>query len=102
MAVTAADYDTKSDTAFFADITEVFRKHPEAAKKYALASLAVEHKLDVDYSRQYGVSWTEGDRVITEFRDRDEKPPVVRARICLKYELRGQDLECVHWIDAEE
>ncbi|MEU3985322.1 hypothetical protein AB0F77_35560 [Streptomyces sp. NPDC026672] len=100
MAVTAADYDTKSDTAFFAEITDVFRKHPEAARKYALASLAIERELGVDHTRQHGVSWIEDGRVITEFRDRGEHPPVIRARLCLKYELRGQDLVCVHWMEA--
>ncbi|MFF8729748.1 hypothetical protein ACF073_25130 [Streptomyces sp. NPDC015171] len=102
MAVTSAGYDTTSDTAFFAEITDVFRKHPEAAGKYALASLAVERELDVDYARQYGVSRIEGGRVITEFHDRDSDRPVIRARLCVKYELRGQELKCVHWMEAEE
>ncbi|MEU9734351.1 hypothetical protein [Streptomyces sp. NPDC048002] len=100
-AVTATEYDTKSDTAFFREITEVFRKHPEAARRYALASLALEEIMGIDYTRKYAVSTIEGDRVVTEFHDLDEKPLVIRSRICLKYELHGQDLECVHWTEAK-
>ncbi|MER6678280.1 hypothetical protein [Streptomyces sp. NPDC000983] len=102
MAVTATEYDTKTDTAFFREITQVFRNHPEAAKKYALASLALEKMLGIDTSRKIAVSTREGDRVITEFHDRDKQPPVIRAQICLKYELRGQELKCVHWMEAPE
>ncbi|MFJ6389829.1 hypothetical protein ACIQJT_19720 [Streptomyces sp. NPDC091972] len=100
--MTTSDYDTRLDTAFLAEITEVFRRHPEAAKKYTLASREVERRLGVDYTRQYGFSWIEDGRVLTEYRDRDKEPAVVRARLCLKQELRGQELVCVHWIEAVE
>ncbi|MFC9943920.1 hypothetical protein [Streptomyces pratensis] len=102
MAVTAADYDTKPDTKFLAEIAEVFRRHPEAARKYGLASFTLERKMGVDYTQKYGVSWIEGDRIITEFRPRETIPPEVRMRICVKYVLHGQDLECVHWEEALE
>ncbi|GAA1516854.1 hypothetical protein GCM10009730_23380 [Streptomyces albidochromogenes] len=100
--MTAADYDMKPDTAFLDDIAEVFRKHPRAAKKYGLASFTLERKMGIDYARKYGVSRIEGDRIITEFRDRENDPEVIRMQICVKYELRGQDLECVHWEEALE
>lgn len=100
--MTAADHDTKPDTEFLAEIAEVFRKHPEAARTYGLTSFALEHMMGVDYARKYGVSRIEGDRIITEFLDRKKDPPVQRARLCVKYQLRGQDLVCVHWIEAQE
>ena len=100
--MTAADYDTKTDTAFFAEITEVFKKHPEAAERYALASLVLERELKIDLTRQRGVSRIEDGRIITEFFDRDKEPAVIRAQLCIKYRLVGQELECVHWIEALE
>ncbi len=100
--MTTTDYDAKADTAFFREITEVFRKHPDAAKRYALASLALEKQLGIDYGRQYAVSTVEDGRIITEFHDREKQAAVIRSRICLKYELRGQDLVCVNWREAEE
>ncbi|MEV7106128.1 hypothetical protein [Streptomyces atroolivaceus] len=100
--MTAADHDIKPDTEFLAEVAELFRKHPEAARKYGLASFTLERRMEVDYTKQYGVSWIEGDRIITEFRLRDKNPPEDRMRICVKYELHGQDLECVDWEEAPE
>ncbi|MFF8377965.1 hypothetical protein ACF07V_17775 [Streptomyces sp. NPDC015661] len=103
--MTAAGYDTRTDTAFFADIAEVFRNHPEAAERYALASLALQRELGVDFARQHGLSRIEDERIITEFRERmpePTEPAVLRARICVLYRLVGQDLECVDWVDAKE
>ncbi|MBT2871821.1 hypothetical protein ACWDU0_00085 [Streptomyces cellulosae] len=95
MAVTATEYGTSTDTAFFRDITEVFRKHPEAAEKYALASLALEKQLGIDYAQRHAVSRIEDGRIITEFHDRETGPQVIRASACIKWELRGQNLVCV-------
>lgn len=101
--MTAVEYDPKADAEFFADITAVFRKYPEAAEKYALASLALERQLKIDFTRQSGVSRIDGGRIVTEFHDRESEPTLIRrGRLCLKYELRGQDLECVHWIEAPQ
>ncbi|MGW3550732.1 hypothetical protein ACWDLL_07655, partial [Streptomyces griseoincarnatus] len=74
--MTTTDYGTKADTAFFREITDVFAKHPEAAQKYALASLALEKQLGIDYGRQHAVSRIEDGRIVTEFYDRETGPQV--------------------------
>ncbi|MFD5377525.1 hypothetical protein ACFWJE_24395 [Streptomyces griseoincarnatus] len=101
MAVTTTDYGAKADTAFFREITDVFAKHPEAAQKYALASLALEEQLGIDYGRQHAVSRIEDGRIVTEFHDRETGPQVIRASACIKWELRGQNLVCVDWHELE-
>ncbi|ELP67960.1 hypothetical protein ACKI1I_05345 [Streptomyces turgidiscabies] len=99
--MTTAGYRSKADAEFFADITDVFRKHPEAAQNYALASLLLEQELKIDFTRQHGTSRIDGDRIVTEFHDRETDPAVIRAHLCIKWELHGQDLECVHWKEAK-
>ncbi|GGJ39357.1 hypothetical protein [Streptomyces lacrimifluminis] len=99
--MTAAGYNPTTDSAFFADVTDVFRKHPEAAQRYALASLVLEQEMEIDFTRKHGVSRIEDGRIITEFHDRESDPAVIRSRLCIKWELRGQDLVCVDWREAE-
>ncbi|MFF6995377.1 hypothetical protein ACFY93_10515 [Streptomyces sp. NPDC008313] len=100
--MTAAAYDTESDAAFFADITEVFGRHPRAAERYALASLDLERELGIDLTQKFGVSRIEDGRIVTEFHDRKTEPPERRLQLCVKYEMRGGELVCVDWREAEE
>ncbi|MDX2545632.1 hypothetical protein ACOT81_44180 [Streptomyces sp. WI04-05B] len=100
--MTSAGYRSKADADFFADVTDVFRKHPEAAQNYALASMVLERQMKIDFTRKHGMSRVDGDRIVTEFNDRETDPEVLRARLCVKWELHGQDLECVDWIEARE
>ncbi|MFF0297971.1 hypothetical protein ACFYS8_34395 [Kitasatospora sp. NPDC004615] len=63
------------DPEFFKDVAEVFAKHPGASRRYSVRCLAaVTEALGVDFTKQVGVSRVEGDRIVTEFRSRDEFP----------------------------
>ncbi|MFE1441850.1 hypothetical protein [Streptomyces sp. NPDC058739] len=88
-----------ADTAFLDAVGEVFMRYPELAKKYAISSLALEAEMGIDFERQYGVSRIEGDRIVTEFVDRDT--PIQRSetagippRICLEEDSHGN---CLEW-----
>ncbi|MFJ5553506.1 hypothetical protein [Streptomyces sp. NPDC093225] len=88
-----------ADTALLDAVGEVFMRYPELAKKYAITRLALEGEMGIDFERQHGVSRVEGDRIVTEFVDRDK--PVKRsgtagipARICLEEDSHGN---CLEW-----
>ncbi|MFF8939907.1 hypothetical protein ACF08O_35425 [Streptomyces paradoxus] len=85
------------DVEFHDAIKEVFRKYPEAQGKYALSSLALENRMKIDFGEKVGVSRVEGDRIVTEFRDRKS---VVRMRLCLTWNF--DYTECLHWEEAPE
>ncbi|AJT69290.1 hypothetical protein [Streptomyces chattanoogensis] len=98
----AAESGPEKDSEFFADIAKVFDKYPESAQQYALASLVLEHELGIDFSRQYGVRSIEGHRIVTDFHHREsDDPQAFGARLCDLWEMRGGQLVCVAWHDAE-
>ncbi|MFD8479537.1 hypothetical protein [Kitasatospora sp. NPDC059673] len=80
----------RRDPEFFEDVAAVFAKHPEVSKRYAIECLAAETDvLKVDFRKQVGVSRVEGDRIVTEFRSRDD------------FRNDGEDgpeLPCLRWI----
>jgi hypothetical protein len=86
----------KEDIALLKALGEVFEQYPEAGKKYAIASLALEIEMGIDFERQRGVSSVEGDRIVTKFVDRGE--PIQRSgippRICLEEDEHGN---CLEW-----
>jgi hypothetical protein len=92
-AIMATSQDVQSETAFFDAISAVFKKHPEAAGKYAIAKLSMASKMGVDFDRQCGVSRVEGDRIITEFVDRPSPEPQARTR-CIERDINGN---CLMW-----
>ncbi|MFE6737864.1 hypothetical protein [Streptomyces tubercidicus] len=98
----AAQYAPDKDAEFFAGITQVFEKYPEAAERYALASLDLERELGIDFAEQYGVRRIEGNTIVTDFHNRETDPPVLRARLCDLWEMRGGEVVCVAWHEAEE
>jgi hypothetical protein len=85
------------DVEFHDAIKEVFRRYPEARGKYALASLDLENEMKIDFDEKVGVSRIEGDKIITEVKDRKS---VIRMQICLKWNFDYS--ECLHWKEAEE
>jgi hypothetical protein len=86
------------DMEFRYAIKEVFLKYPEAQRKYALSSLALEEQMGIDLDRQVGVSRVDGNKIITEFENRDS--PRRRTGICVKWNFDYS--ECLHWIEAQE
>ncbi|MFE7842463.1 hypothetical protein ACFU53_42315 [Streptomyces sp. NPDC057474] len=85
------------DVEFRNAIKEVFLKYPEAQRKYALSSLALEEQMKIDFDKQVGVSRIDGNKIITEFVDRDS---VIRMQLCLKWNFDYS--KCLHWIEAPE
>ncbi|MFJ8717257.1 hypothetical protein ACIRD9_29500 [Streptomyces violaceus] len=85
------------DVEFRNAIMDVFLKYPEAQRRYALASLELENEMDIDFETQVGYSRIDGNKIITEFRDRDTS---VKARICLKWSFDYS--RCLHWREAPE
>ncbi len=85
------------DVEFLNAIMDVFLKYPEAQRRYALASLELENEMDIDFETQVGYSRIDGNKIITEFRDRDTS---VKARICLKWNFDYS--RCLHWREAPE
>ncbi|MFH8384742.1 hypothetical protein ACH4E7_28015 [Kitasatospora sp. NPDC018058] len=61
------------DPEFFKDLAAVFAKHPDTSRRYSVQCLHGETEvLKVDFKKQIGLSRIEGDRIVTEFRNRDE------------------------------
>lgn len=66
------------DPEFFAEIDKVFAQYPEAARRYAVRCMRRELEiLNIDFTKQVGLSRVEDGRIITEFHDRDDD--VVRS-----------------------
>jgi hypothetical protein len=65
----------KEEVAFFNAVSAVFEQYPDMAGKYAIASLALETQMGIDFDRERGISRVEGRRIITEFVDRDKPTP---------------------------
>jgi hypothetical protein len=90
---------SQEDVAFFEAVRAAFERFPEAKQKYAIANLALEKSMGIDFDRQAGFSRVDGDRIVTEFLDRDD--PVVRSgshRICRKTDGNGR---CIDWWEPE-
>ncbi|MFF8016714.1 hypothetical protein [Streptomyces sp. NPDC007929] len=85
------------DAEFHNAIKEVFLRYPEAQGKYALSSLALENRIPVDFDKKVAVSRIEGDKIITEFKDRKS---VIRMQLCLKWNFDYS--ECLMWEEAPE
>ena len=71
------------DTAFFDAIDEVFDRFPEMATKYVIK--CVDHEteiMNIDFNDKIGVSQIEGDRVVTEFRDRADDAGILSEKCC--------------------
>lgn len=85
----------ESDKEFFSDLEQVLRRHPEAAKKYQIA--CADHEMDlmgIDFEKRGALQRIEGDRVITEFKDRAE----LEARGgCCKWCLSASWYCCAWW-----
>lgn len=86
------------DVEFRKAIKEVFLKYPEAQRKYALSSLALEEQMEIDLDKQVGVSRIDGNKIITEFVNRDSL--IQRMRICVKWNFDYS--ECLHWMEAKK
>ncbi|MFI6370071.1 hypothetical protein [Streptomyces sp. NPDC050546] len=85
------------DVEFRNAIMDVFLKYPEAQRRYALASLELENEMDIDFETQVGFSRIDGNKIITEFRDRGTS---VKAQLCLKWSFDYS--RCLHWREAPE
>ncbi|GAA2380750.1 MULTISPECIES: hypothetical protein [Streptomyces] len=83
------------DVEFHNAIKEVFLKYPEAQRRYALSSLALEDEMGIDFDKKVGVSRVEDGKIITEFVDRES---VIRMQLCLKWNF--DYTRCLHWIEA--
>ena len=83
------------DTAFFEELGEVFARHPEAARRYAVHATDMEvDELEVDFDRQYAVARPEEDRVVTEFWDR-ETLTTHSGGACCEWRYVGGRWECI-------
>ncbi|MCX5209386.1 hypothetical protein OG689_08850 [Kitasatospora sp. NBC_00240] len=86
---------TLEDTAFFEAVKAAFAQHPEAKGRYALASLALEHSMDIDFAKKSGFSRAEDGRIITEFVDREASAiESTSHRTCRKWDADG---DCLDW-----
>ncbi|MFJ7158860.1 hypothetical protein ACIQUQ_28505 [Streptomyces sp. NPDC101118] len=98
---TRPDALPETDRAFLDKIQYAFEQHPEMAERYALASLALERELGIDYTRRHGRSRIEGERIITEFVARSDSPePDSSTGGCLKRGWRHGELVCIEWATA--
>lgn len=71
------------DVDFFREIHAIFQKHPEASKKYSIAS--IEHELQllkIDYRSTVQVAQIVGDEVILRKKTRDA---LTRDMVCCKW-----------------
>ncbi|MFC9328169.1 hypothetical protein [Kitasatospora sp. NPDC057015] len=83
------------DIAFFNAVKAAFDQYPDARGRYAVASLALEHEMGIDFARKTAHSRAEDGRIITEFVDRDG--PVLHStshRTCRKWDWNG---DCLDW-----
>ncbi|WP_329055037.1 hypothetical protein OG873_37520 [Streptomyces violaceus] len=76
---------------------DVFLEYPDAQRGYALASLELEKEMDIDFETQIGYSRIDGNKIITEFRDRDTS---VKAQ--LRWRWSFDYSRCLHRREAPE
>jgi hypothetical protein len=82
------------DPEFFEEISRVFSKYPEAARRYAVSCQRLEQELlKIDFAKQVGVSRLEDGQIITEFRDRDAGVESAH-HLCL---VEASDGSCIKW-----
>ncbi|MBV2154110.1 hypothetical protein [Kitasatospora sp. SUK 42] len=88
------------DPEFFKDLAAVFASHPDAARRYTVKCLRYETEvLKVDFDKQVGVSHVEGDRVVTEFRARDEVQTDLHGPYCCEWIGTYPNEQCVHYCE---
>jgi hypothetical protein len=78
------------DAAFFDELDPIFRRYPDAARKYFIR--CVDHEteiLRIDFSKMEGLARIEGNHVITEFRARGDEIATPDT-ICCQWEHSGQ------------
>ncbi|MEV6581276.1 hypothetical protein AB0M92_24290 [Streptomyces sp. NPDC051582] len=100
----------KADPEFFEEIQELFKKHPEAAKKYSIRFVGGEiAALKLDFDQTVGLSRLEGNQLVTEFVDRAtliqnesgggfEEEEVLgeeSARFCCEWVVIGNRRKCI-------
>ncbi|MFD9452409.1 hypothetical protein ACFWBC_04855 [Streptomyces sp. NPDC059985] len=98
----------KADPEFFKEIEAVFKKHPDAAKKYSIRFIGGEiAALKLDFDKTVGVSRLEGKQLVTEFVDRgtlikdksgggvDEEEVLEADRFCCEWVTTGTRTRCV-------
>jgi hypothetical protein len=80
------------DAEFFNELAPVFEKFPDAARKYVIR--CIDHETDImkiDFEKMIGIARIEGDRVITEFRDKTLPPDGtdLAPSICCQWDHTG-------------
>ncbi|MEV6581277.1 hypothetical protein AB0M92_24295 [Streptomyces sp. NPDC051582] len=98
----------KADPEFFEEIQELFKKHPEAAKKYSIRYIGGEiTALKLDFDQTVGISRLQGNQLVTEFVDRatliqnesgggfDEEEVLEADRFCCEWVTNGTRTKCV-------
>ncbi|SOD86231.1 hypothetical protein SAMN06272765_3679 [Streptomyces sp. Ag109_G2-15] len=84
------------DPEFFAAIDEVFGKYPDAARRYAVSCMRLEHDImQIDFEKQVGVSRVEDGQIITEFRNRDDESVRSHHSACCKWVGEAPHKVCV-------
>jgi hypothetical protein len=83
------DCGPEGDAAFFDELSAIFERYPEAARKYNVR--CVDHEKDmmkIDFTKMEGRARIEGDRVITEFLAKEKT--LDPASFCCQWEHTGQ------------
>jgi len=87
------------DSEFFDEVTALFQRFPEMAGKYSIKCMDHETNImKVDLERNIGISRIEGDRVITEFRNRE--PERIWQERCCEWcvsPITGKRYCCTAW-----
>lgn len=91
------------DSKFFDAVSELFKRFPQMAGKYAVT--CVDHETDlmkIDFQQQIAISRIEGSRIITEFRDRSE--PGTESEVCCQWctDPNGRQYCCRAWWIPDE
>lgn len=87
------------DPGFFEDLAGVFAKHPDAAGRYSIGCMRRETEvMKIDFNKQVGLSRIEGDRMITEYRDRSNADvpgeSLPNGPFCCQWVLLGNHFHC--------
>lgn len=86
------------DTAFFNDMEEVFDRHPEAAKNYAIRYFGQDATtLKVDFDNKVAVTNLQTGQLVTRFLDRGEVEKTLEATpttFCCEWTITGSTMRC--------
>lgn len=83
---------------FFNEVLAVFKKHPEAARNYAIACIDHETEMmGIDFATTVGINKIDGNKITTEFTNKERWKQINEATPTSKCCKWDKDGNCIEW-----